>query len=157
MVAGDLAGNYANQTIFFMIDTTAPTLSITSPENSTYSNGSIVLTYTISDFSSFTTLVYVDGGINASLRNSGYHYSLADGNHNITIVVTDSVGNSNPSSSDSTQSLSSSQSQSNSSNQLDTSNTLSTTTPGFNIFGIMVCSIILLFYQISKRTIKKNR
>ena len=171
IVVTDFVGNSVNKIILFTVDTTPPNLSITSPENTTYSNGSIVVAYSISDMSSYTTLIYMDGVTNTSLRNNGSQYSLADGSHNITIVVTDFVGNSvsktvlftvmpvntNPSSSDTTQPVSSSQSQSNSSNQTDTSKTSSTTIPGFDFFEIMVCVVGLLYYQIFKTPTKKKR
>ncbi|MHA1973423.1 MAG: hypothetical protein ACTSW1_10545, partial [Candidatus Hodarchaeales archaeon] len=79
------------KTVFFAIDTTAPTISITSPSNITYESNSVTLTYTVSEASSIT--VFLDD-INKGVVLSGESLTdMSDGTHNLTIQAVDITGN----------------------------------------------------------------
>ncbi|MCY3410549.1 MAG: SBBP repeat-containing protein [Candidatus Heimdallarchaeota archaeon] len=87
-------GNDAVSTVLFEIDTSDPVVSITSPSAQTYGSNSVVVTYSISDAHSYRTTIYLDSVANSSNLASGSSWSsLSDSTHNLTIVVTDDLGN----------------------------------------------------------------
>ena len=90
----DLAGNSAVHEQYFTVDTISPQITITSP-GTTVQNTSIILEYQISDASPISSIViYVDNVANVTGLESGVGLDLGtSGTHNITIVVTDLVGN----------------------------------------------------------------
>ena len=91
IVALDEAGNVGKYTVFLTLDTQAPTIEILSPTNSTYDQTNIQLIYTVSDGK---VTIYFDGLANGTTIPSGFIFAnLSEGEHNITIVALDSVGN----------------------------------------------------------------
>ena len=85
----DADGTITHDSVVFTIDTTPPIVTITSPTNTTYSENSVTLTYSVSD-GTFT--LYIDNGIDTTASGSVVS-ALNDGVHNITIVAVDAVGN----------------------------------------------------------------
>ncbi|MBN2121672.1 hypothetical protein JW721_01265, partial [Candidatus Micrarchaeota archaeon] len=83
-------------TVYFITDTTGPTVTITSPANTTYSGTSATLSYSISDISSVDSCwLYINGTFNQSLPGcSGTTISgLSYGQNNFTVYANDSMGN----------------------------------------------------------------
>jgi len=89
--AVDGAGNIGVTTVWFTIDVTAPTITITSPTNSTYLANSVTLTYTISETASI--LVFLDGTNKGIITSGGTLSNLPDGCHNLTLQAIDAAGN----------------------------------------------------------------
>ena len=109
--ANDTSGNTTVTEVFSYTttstaDTTAPTITINSPENITYNTtGDIDYNITVNEALD-TAFFSLDGGSNFTLDNdsttnyfnlSGNHDTLADGSHNITFWVNDTSGNANQS------------------------------------------------------------
>jgi parallel beta-helix repeat protein len=91
--ANDSTNNWAFQVFVFITDDTSPSVTITSPINTTYNQNSVTLEYTVSDG---TVTIYIDGVANSSSLPSGLtQLDLLDGSHNITIVAVDQAGNVN--------------------------------------------------------------
>ncbi|MHA2170173.1 MAG: beta strand repeat-containing protein [Candidatus Kariarchaeaceae archaeon] len=93
--ANDDYGNYAfDEITLFVVDTTAPIVTIDSPSNSsTFEFGSdITYTYTVTDLSGTTVVVKLNG---ASIPDIGILSSLAVGTYDLTIEATDSSSNFN--------------------------------------------------------------
>lgn len=88
----DQAGNSASYTIFFSVDTSPPVLAILNPTNSTYTTAYIILDYSISDYSSYNTQIYIDDNANNTILNPSAKIYLTNGYHNVTFVVTDVFG-----------------------------------------------------------------
>jgi thermitase len=90
IIVFDSSGNNASDTVFVtVVDTSPPTVTITSPTSITYNTGSITLTYMVSDG---IVMVYVDDVIQA-LSSGDTIVGLADGNHNVTITSEDAAVN----------------------------------------------------------------
>ena len=112
--ANDTSGNMSVTDVFSYItttpveeDTSAPTITINSPENITYNvvTGDIDYNITVDEVLD-TAFFSLDGGSNLTLDNdstthyfnlSGNHDLLLDGFHNITFWVNDTSGNANES------------------------------------------------------------
>ena len=97
IISVDQAGNIAKDTVLFTIDTTPPTVDITSPANTTYSHTNVPLTYTVSDG---LVTIYLNGMFNTTAVPSGSVVSdfpgapaIPDGSYNITIISVDQAGN----------------------------------------------------------------
>ena len=74
-------------------DSTPPSVSISSPTSNSIVS-TTTLTYSVVEKNIKSTIVYLDSVANASARPSGYTFSsISNGQHNITIYVTDYVGN----------------------------------------------------------------
>jgi hypothetical protein len=89
IVVEDLAGNVDKETIFFTIDTTAPTITIDSPVATTYTTGTVTV-----DLSSDDAVYYwysIDGS-NQSWTSSVTE-SLTEGTYTLYAYGNDSVGN----------------------------------------------------------------
>ncbi|MFA5073213.1 MAG: fibronectin type III domain-containing protein [Nitrospirota bacterium] len=71
------------------LDTTAPTVTITSPQAGTTSNNTPLLTYTVSDG---TVIVKVDGVVVNKVSGNTLD-TLIEGQHTITVQSTDAAGN----------------------------------------------------------------
>ena len=83
-------GITTHTSVTFVIDTSAPTVDITSPIETTYRRNNVTLAYIISDG---TVTIYINGVTNTSAILSGSIISnLSDGSHNITIVAVDQAG-----------------------------------------------------------------
>lgn len=94
--ASDNDGNAATQkTVTFKIDTTPPTLSVTSPVNGLVTNNaSITVSGTTNDITSSPVTLTVNGeavtvGSNGAFTTT---LTLTEGNNTITVVATDSAG-----------------------------------------------------------------
>jgi len=76
------------------VEITPPAVNILSPQNQTYINSTIPLTYTIYDFSSISWVGYsLDGQANVTLSGNTTLFSLSNGHHNIVVYANDSFGN----------------------------------------------------------------
>lgn len=103
--ANDTAGNVnGSQTQFFTADTTAPTVVINSPTNTTYSTASIGINATVTDITSSvqTVLCEIDDLYNVTLIHVGANFYWNDtvsftpnGSHSVRIYANDTVGNMN--------------------------------------------------------------
>ena len=100
--ATDFAGNYATDSVTFTVeeeedDTTAPSLSITSPANGTsLSTSSVTVTWTASDAGSgvATIEVKLDSGVWTTVTGSSREFAtLTEGSHTVSVRVTDNAGN----------------------------------------------------------------
>ena len=85
----DAAGNAALAQVQFTVDTTAPTVAITSPAAGLTKVSSPVLSYNVSDG---TVVVKVDGAVVNKVSGSTLD-TLADGNHIVRVESTDAAGN----------------------------------------------------------------
>ena len=98
VVAVDLAGNTASDSIVIHVDLTSPTMEITSPEDGSYIAESIVtVKWSSSDNYGINHYeVYVDGSpVNTSIPADviSYMLNLSEGDHNITVLAFDLAGN----------------------------------------------------------------
>ncbi|MGM0771217.1 MAG: PGF-pre-PGF domain-containing protein, partial [Halobacteriota archaeon] len=91
VLAKDTMGNMASEIVNFSIDTTAPTVIIEQPLNTTY--GSNIVNLNVSADENVNTWTY-------NVDNSGKHsfvpnitLDLPDGDHQITVFANDTVGN----------------------------------------------------------------
>jgi len=91
----DTANNIGSAIVYFTVDTTAPTLSIQSPMNTTYNVSTINLNYTTSNGDIDTCWYYRDGAGPTPLPNCTNVTlpALADGSHYVTVYVNDTAGN----------------------------------------------------------------
>jgi parallel beta-helix repeat protein len=94
----DTAGNSASASVIFTVDTSNPSISIQSPQNTTYVNNSAPLNFTVSDNVGVGSCWYyldlagptlLPGCLNTTLSG------LSQGQHNITVFVNDTAGNTN--------------------------------------------------------------
>lgn len=101
--ANDTAGNMnQSQTRFFTVDTTAPSVIINSPTNTTYADLSVIIDVTVADAVSDVLSVFceVDGSLNVTLTkqlgtdhyNGTFSFS-SHGSHFIRIYAKDTVNN----------------------------------------------------------------
>lgn len=101
LYAVDNAGNENRVTIFVTVDTTAPTVTITSPSGGSYINSTTVTIYwsgsdSLSGIDHYN--IYVDGSIyaqNIPAGTTSYDLTLNEGTHTIRVVAYDKAGNSN--------------------------------------------------------------
>lgn len=89
LFALDTSGNTAFSSVFFTVDTTTPVLTIVSLTNTTYTNNNVFVNYTIFDYSSIKTTMYVNGKANTTSIAPGSTIMLITGYYNITFVVAD--------------------------------------------------------------------
>jgi hypothetical protein len=96
--ATDAAGNTnTTSAIFTVSDVTAPTITVTSPSNSTYGGSSVSASISTSESAS-SAWYSLDSGFNSSLSGSGTSWSttlnaLSVGSHNVIFYANDSSGN----------------------------------------------------------------
>ena len=101
--ANDSNGNLNSSQIFFTIDTVAPFLNVTSPENLTYQTNNITLNVTASDSNKIDRCWFVNTtGSTTFINNprescSNVTLISAEGPRNITVYVNDTGGNLNSS------------------------------------------------------------
>ncbi len=101
VIATDLAGNpsaMASVTFTVMVDTVAPTVSITSPTNgSSLGASSVTVAWTASDGTGSgidTIEVELDAGAWTTVTGSSHEFTaLAEGTHMVSVRVTDNAGN----------------------------------------------------------------
>lgn len=96
----DLAGNTGTRALSFIVDTIAPYVSLSSPENSTYNSSYIYLNYTAFDANQITCSIEFDG-LNTTLQDCNNHTisSGSKGSHLLRLWVNDTAGNVNVSTS----------------------------------------------------------
>jgi hypothetical protein len=91
--ARDLAGNIgASSTVYFTKDTVAPTISILSPQNTTYYVTEVPLTFVISETTSCISYS-LDGQDNVIITGNMTLTGLPHGSHTLTVYATDEAGN----------------------------------------------------------------
>ncbi len=73
-------------------DTTPPTTTIASPQNTTYTSSSVDLDYSVSETTSWVGYS-LDGAANVTLTGNTTLSSLSDGQHYVTVWATDTAGN----------------------------------------------------------------
>lgn len=90
----DASGNIGKDYIMVMVDNNPPTMSIISPQNTTYSTNSIPLTFTINEPASWCSYS-LDGNANITLPGCANKIltGLTNGQHNIIVYANDTVGN----------------------------------------------------------------
>ncbi|WXG41878.1 MAG: Ig-like domain-containing protein [Candidatus Freyarchaeum deiterrae] len=98
VMAFDLAGNNATTSVSFTVDTTPPTVTITSPSNNAMLNtSSVTVNWTGSDATSGISYfeVRIDGGtwLNASASLSHTFTGVSNGSHTVYVMAFDLAGN----------------------------------------------------------------
>ncbi len=89
----DLAGNQNLKAVTFMVDSTMPDLTITSPTEGSYINESAVVSWRISDnYGVRTEEVKIDSHLWETVQ-SGLPLYLPEGAHTVSVRVTDIAGN----------------------------------------------------------------
>jgi hypothetical protein len=87
----DAVGNVGTTSSTFTVDTTAPSVSLTSPvDGQTYNGDPIALTYTLTEAHPGSTQCQLDGGAWGACPAS---IDLPDGSHSVTVRHTDAAGN----------------------------------------------------------------
>ncbi len=91
--ANDSAGNMGvSNTVYFSVDTLAPTILIILPKNQSYDSTDIQLAFTISEAAAF--LAYsLDGQAKVPIIGNVTLVALSDGAHRATVYATDEMGN----------------------------------------------------------------
>ena len=99
IIAYDMAGNYNSDAVYIKIDTTPPSIAITSPENDTYtSNTTITIYWDASDNMNLTRFdVYRNNTKIAELdaTENSYSLTLSEGDYIIKVVAYDYVQHTN--------------------------------------------------------------
>ncbi len=98
LYANDTVGQTNSTIQYFTIDTTKPIITITSPQNTTYTTtNTIDLNYTINENNQIDTCWYnIDGGTNNTLVNcDNTTITTTNGAHNVTVYANDTAGNIN--------------------------------------------------------------
>lgn len=91
--ASDLAGNIgASATVYFTKDTISPTISILSPQNTTYDVTEVPLTFAVSETTSWISYS-LDGQANITITGNITLTGLPYGSHTLTVYITDKAGN----------------------------------------------------------------
>ncbi len=93
----DQEGNITSSDfVYFTVDTTEPSLDVDSPvQNNKYQTTTIDINYSASDLYAINCSRSVDGGAFVDIGCSNTSVVLGQGEHNITIKVTDQAGNTN--------------------------------------------------------------
>ena len=96
--ATDTAGNTGSSNLVtFKVDTTPPTINLTSPEETTYSTASVFLEFTINEET--TWIGYsLDEEDNVTITGDSMLSGLSEGSHSIIVFATDYAGNTGASS-----------------------------------------------------------
>jgi hypothetical protein len=84
----------ADITLHGAYETTCPLIEILSPQNLTYTNNSVPLTFTIYDYSPISWIGYsLDNQANVTITGNTTLASLPDGIHEIVVYANDTFGN----------------------------------------------------------------
>jgi hypothetical protein len=83
----DNAGDYA-----WAVDTTAPTVAISSGPSGTVPTGTATFAFTATDLTAVTFQCTLDGGAAAACSSGQTYNNLANGNHTFSVVATDAAG-----------------------------------------------------------------
>jgi hypothetical protein len=91
----DSAGKWGSNTTYFTVeDTSPPSITITSPQNTSYTTSSISMNYSVSDASGTSWAGYsLDGDANVTLNWNTTLYGVSVGQHNLTVYANDTYGN----------------------------------------------------------------
>ena len=73
-------------------DTTSPTISILSPENKSYPINNVLLTFTVSESTSWIGYS-LDGQMNVTITGNTTLSELSDGSHSLIVYTNDTAGN----------------------------------------------------------------
>jgi parallel beta-helix repeat protein len=92
--ANDTSGNMVrSDTVYFSIDTVAPSIEVLSPENKTYATSSISLSFDVSEPTSWMGFS-LDGQANETVLTADTMISsLSDGSHSLIVYAKDAAGN----------------------------------------------------------------
>ncbi len=94
--ANDSAGNTAQASVIFTVDTTAPSITLQRPQNISYNiTTGLPLNFTATDNIGIGSCWYkLDGGVSTPLPSClNTTFSAAAGTHNMTVYANDSAGN----------------------------------------------------------------
>ncbi len=91
--AADTLGNVGSAVFRFVLDSVAPSLTLFLPQNATYSNSSIPISFFASDPILNTTRYSLNGTANATASNTTL--ALPDGFHNLSLWALDNASNAN--------------------------------------------------------------
>ncbi len=93
MFANDTAGNMGSSTtVYFTIDTVLPSIAVLSPQNTTYTTGSVSLSFTIDETASWMSYS-LDGQANVTIAGNTTLAGLSDGTHSLVVYAGDMAGN----------------------------------------------------------------
>jgi uncharacterized protein YneR len=96
--ARDTTGNTGiSNMATFKVDTTPPTITVTSPEETTYSTGNVFLEFTINEETTWISYS-LDEADNVTITSDSVLSALSEGPHNIIVFATDYAGNTGASS-----------------------------------------------------------
>jgi hypothetical protein len=91
------ASGWGNAIIRANYETTPPVIEILFPQNITYTNSSVPLTFTVHDYSDYSAISWIgyslDGQSNVTVTGNATLSSLSYGRHNIVVHANDTVGN----------------------------------------------------------------
>lgn len=94
LTASDAAGNVATAVRSFVVDTTPPTLSITSPVSGQYlTSANLSATFTVGTDSVGQTCQMDSGAIDSACVSPKTYSGLTNGDHTLTITARDAAGN----------------------------------------------------------------
>ncbi|MFX0108354.1 MAG: NosD domain-containing protein, partial [Candidatus Hodarchaeota archaeon] len=81
-------------TISGAYEITPPVIEIQSPQNTTYKNNSVQLSFTVDDFSPISWMGYsLDSGGNVTIAGNTTLPDLTEGSHNVIVYARDTMGN----------------------------------------------------------------
>jgi len=90
--AADVAGNMGSSgTVYFTVDTTLPVITILSPENRTYAENDVPLSFTVDKAVSWMAYS-LDGQANATITGNTTLASLVDGVHYVVVYANNTAG-----------------------------------------------------------------
>jgi hypothetical protein len=80
-----------SSSVFFIVDTTSPSVSLLSMDNKTYNTHDIPLDFTVNE--PITQITYsLDGQDNVTISENSTIIGLSSGKHNVTVYATDLAG-----------------------------------------------------------------
>jgi hypothetical protein len=82
----------ASSTVYFTVDTTSPTISILSPENTTYAVEDVSLTFTLDEATSWIGYS-LDGQANVTITGNTNLTGLSSDSHSLIVYGKDTTGN----------------------------------------------------------------
>ncbi|ACS34251.1 Conserved hypothetical protein [Thermococcus gammatolerans EJ3] len=93
VVAEDVFGNCANETLWLYLNPRAPLITIESPAEKIYNSRTIWFNYTVLDDDLLGVKAYLDGRLISTEPVAGLNLSLDYGGHNFTVVAWDVSNN----------------------------------------------------------------
>ncbi len=89
----DLAGNHGYSTVYFTVDTTRPTVTITSPESKKYTTDSVNLIFYADEPTRWAGYKLDKGSWTTVVGGSTTLMNLSDGQHKVKVSMADLAGN----------------------------------------------------------------